>query len=349
VRDGRRYRSIYRLIVDELVGARNEAELKARELVKQQERQAQMYAVIGHELRTPAASLKMLMDDLAEGQPLDHAIVSSNVEQLLSVIDTLRAVAQPERMAQAAFKNVSLDELLTSQLINLQGLAKQSGVSLSHNLMLMGEKIHVQASLLRQVTANLIKNAIIHSGGDQVTLTAESKIASEGKKILRIAVSDNGKGIPQDQQQILFDAFERGCTDAEGTGLGLFVCREIITLMGGDLHYQTSEQGGAEFVIDLVVKLAKEDEQESDASKNSLEGKRILIAEDNDVIRMLTVKMLEKQGSNVTACSNGQEALNAYQESAFDLVLSDIFMPELVGYGFVKGLRDRAIQDLSSA
>jgi CheY-like chemotaxis protein/nitrogen-specific signal transduction histidine kinase/PAS domain-containing protein len=322
--------------------AKEKAESASQKLLAEQERQKQMYAVIGHELRTPAASLQMMLDDLEEGETLDCALVGSNIEHLIGVIDTLRAVAQPERMAQSAFKDVVMNELLTAQVANLSGLADRSGIELTADLSnLTSEPVHVQSSLLRQVTANLIKNAIIHSGGDKVHLHASNELKGDNTKALTIRISDNGKGIPDSKLESLFEAYQRGDTNAEGTGLGLFVCKEILDLMGGGIHYEPSEQGGAEFVIDLVVELAKEGKQESDASNNSLEGKRILIAEDNDVIRMLTVKMLQKQGSNVTACSNGQEALNTYQESAFDLVLSDIFMPELDGYGFVKGLREQ--------
>lgn len=318
------------------------AESKTKLLTLEQERQKQMYAVIGHELRTPAASMKMLLDDLGENESLDHSQIAGNVEQLLSVIETLRAVAQPERMAQAAFSNVRLDELLSSQLSNLKGLADRHGVTLSQNLAgLKFEAVHVQASLLRQVTDNLIKNAVIHSGGSHVLLSAESKQLGGNKKALRIIVSDNGAGIEKEQQSKLFKAYERGNTSAEGTGLGLFICREIVALMGGDLRYQTSQEGGAEFVISLEVEYAKEQNRESEPTENLIKGKRVLMAEDNGVIQMLTIKMLEKQGASVVACNDGREALSVWEPSAFDLILSDIFMPELDGYGFVKGLRDK--------
>ncbi|NRP10164.1 MULTISPECIES: PAS domain-containing sensor histidine kinase [unclassified Marinobacterium] len=328
-------------VTDE-VEAREQAEAAMSKLAQQQDRQAQMYAVIGHELRTPAASLQMMLDDLEEGETLDNALVGSNIEHLLGVIDTLRAVAQPERMAQAAFKDVVIDEILTAQVANLSGLAERSGVELTANLSsLTSDSVHIQSSLLRQVTANLIKNAIIHSGGDKVHLHASSELKGDHTRALTIRISDNGKGIADSKIDTLFEAYQRGDTNAEGTGLGLFVCKEIVSLMGGDLHYETSEQGGAEFVIELVVKLSKQTSETPEPIDNPLEGKRVLMAEDNNVIQMLTAKMLKKQGASVVVNSDGQQALEAYAEGAFDLVLSDIFMPELDGYGLVKGLRER--------
>lgn len=322
--------------------AKEKAVSASQKLLAEQERQKQMYAVIGHELRTPAASLQMMLDDLEEGETLDKALVESNIEHLLGVIDTLRAVAQPERMAKAAFKDVVIDEMLTAQVANLSALAERSGVELTADLSnLTSESVHIQSTLLRQAIANLIKNAIIHSGGDKVQLHASGELKGNHTKALTIRISDNGKGISDSKIDTLFEAYQRGDTNAEGTGLGLFVCKEIVALMGGDLHYETSEQGGAEFVIELVVNLSKQTSETPVPIDNPLEGKRVLMAEDNNVIQMLTAKMLKKQGASVVVNSDGQQALDAYAEGAFDLVLSDIFMPELDGYGLVKGLRER--------
>ena len=282
----------------------------------------------------------MLLDDSENDGVLDRSIFKSNIEQLLSVIDTLSAVAQPERMQQAAFKEVVLDELLSSQIHNLQGLAIRNKIKLSTDLNgLVSEPLYLQASLLRQVTSNLIKNAILHSQGSEVILSASVLSASDKLKRLQIRVADNGRGIPEDSLSRIFEAFERGDSKAEGTGLGLFVCREIMHMMGGELRYETSKSGGAEFIIDLVVSVVGLDIKESLIPPDVLRGKRVLIAEDNAVIRMLTTKMLEKEGAIVTAFNDGQQAMNTFTDGQFDLVMSDIFMPELDGYGLVKELR----------
>lgn len=340
IRDGHPIFSGAAIDVTEEVVAKQKSEQSAIELQKKQDQQAQMYAVVGHELRTPAASLQMLLDDSENDGVLDRSIFKSNIEQLLSVIDTLSAVAQPERMQQAAFKEVVLDELLSSQIHNLQGLAIRNKIKLSTDLNgLVSEPLYLQASLLRQVTSNLIKNAILHSQGSEVILSASVLSASDKLKRLQIRVADNGRGIPEDSLSRIFEAFERGDSKAEGTGLGLFVCREIMHMMGGELRYETSKSGGAEFIIDLVVSVVGLDIKESLIPPDVLRGKRVLIAEDNAVIRMLTTKMLEKEGAIVTAFNDGQQAMNTFTDGQFDLVMSDIFMPELDGYGLVKGLR----------
>lgn len=329
-------------VTDE-VQAREQAETAMSKLAQQQDRQAQMYAVIGHELRTPAASLQMMLDDLGDGESLDSALARANIEQLLSVIDTLRAVAQPERMAQATYDDVQLDEMLQQQAQSFQALASRYSIKLKTDFTgLTGHPVYIQKTLLRQVLSNLIKNALIHSGGTELEVGASGRMPDRGRTALRLWIADNGKGVSADKVEKLFEAFVRGSTDAEGTGLGLHICREIIQNMGGDLRYEPRPEGGACFVIELEVDLAKAEPSEQlkpQANESPLKGMRVLLAEDNKTIQMLTQKMLEKQGAQVTVGNNGKEALEAFEPGKFDLVLSDIFMPEMNGYEFAREVR----------
>ena len=329
-------------VTDE-VEAREQAVAAMSKLAQEQDRQAQMYAVIGHELRTPAASLQMMLDDLGEGETLDSALTRANIEQLLSVIDTLRAVAQPERMAQATYDDVQLDEMLQQQAQNFQPFAARQGVSLKTDFTgLTIHPVHIQKTLLRQVLSNLIKNALIHSGATELEVGASGRLLDGQRKALRLWIADNGQGVSADKEEKLFEAFVRGFTEAEGTGLGLHICREIIQNMGGDLRYEPRPEGGACFVIELEVDLAKADPSKQlkpQANESPLQGMWVLLAEDNKTIQMLTQKMLEKQGAQVSVCNNGKEALEAFEPGKFDLVLSDIFMPEMNGYEFAREVR----------
>lgn len=343
MRDGRLHALGASVEITEAVRARQQAEAAVSKLAQEQDRQAQMYAVIGHELRTPAASLQMMLDDLGEGETLDSALARANIEQLLSVIDTLRAVAQPERMAQATFDDVQLDEMLQQQVQNFQTLATGHGIQLKTDFTgFTFHPVHIQKTLLRQVLSNLIKNALIHSGGTELEIGASGQLLERERKALHLWIADNGKGVSVDKVERLFEAFVRGSTEAEGTGLGLHICRKIIQDMGGDLRYEPRPEGGACFVIELEVDLAKSNPSEqlkSQANESALRGMRVLVAEDNKMIQMLTQKLLSKQGAQVTIGNNGKEALEAFEPGKFDLVLSDIFMPEMNGYEFARQVR----------
>lgn len=345
VRNGRTFIDGVSIDVTDEVEAERLIEEQLEVIRSQRERQARMYAVIGHELRTPAASLKMMLDTLEEGEQLDRSLVESNIEQLLTVIDSLRAAAQPKALMEASFDEVQLADVLVTQIDEFKPLAQQQSVALiAETSGLLERPVRLQKSLLRQVVGNLIKNALLHSGGTEVKLIAHSELLSEQQKRLRIEVCDNGKGIPAERVEHLFEAFVRGSTDAEGTGLGLHICREIITSLGGDLRYETRADGGSCFVVELDLALEEGESipvPSSATDAQSLEGKRVLLAEDNKTLQMLMQKMLEKQGAEVVVADNGQMALDAFHQGDFDLLLSDIFMPQMNGYELVRQVRSR--------
>ncbi len=342
-RDGKSYRSIYRIIVDELVAAKEQSEQRGAELQSLLDRQKQMYAVIGHELRTPAASLQMILDTQDEQEELNKALIQANLQQLISVIDTLRAVAQPEKSVKGIYYDVLMDELLAQQLENFEPMAQQTKVRLHEDFEgLTVHPVRIQSTLVRQVVSNLIKNALIHSGASDITLQARAELLPERKKHLLIRVLDNGSGIPQETLKTLFKPFARGATHADGTGLGLYICKDLIENMGGTLRYLDNPGGGSCFEIDLTVDLADESANDvADESASLLAGKSILLVEDNKTLQLLSEKLLTKQGARVVLANQGLEGLSHYQAGQFDLILSDIFMPEMNGYEFVSELRKR--------
>ena len=328
---------------DELVAAKEQSEQRGAELQSLLDRQKQMYAVIGHELRTPAASLQMILDTQDEQEELNKALIQANLQQLISVIDTLRAVAQPEKRVKGIYYDVLMDELLTQQLENFEPMAQQTKVRLHEDFEgLTVHPVRIQSTLVRQVVSNLIKNALIHSGASDITLQARAELLPERKKHLLIRVLDNGSGIPQETLKTLFKPFARGATHADGTGLGLYICKDLIENMGGTLRYLDNPGGGSCFEIDLTVDLADESANDvADEGASLLVGKSILLVEDNKTLQLLTEKLLTKQGASVVLANQGLEGLSHYQAGQFDLILSDIFMPEMNGYEFVSELRKR--------
>ena len=114
--------------------------------------------------------------------------------------------------------------------------------------------------------------------------------------------------------------------------------------MGGDIIYEPNTPKGSRFVLTVPLDVAKTshaDVAEEDLIAGvSLEGRKILLAEDNPTLQLLTKNMLEKQGAVVSAASNGKLALASFKDGDYDLVISGIFMPEMDGYGLAKALRE---------
>ena len=332
---------------DELIKARKEAEINARSLQERQDKQSQIFSIIGHELRTPLASMNMMFNamDMRSYPPYGAAIVDTG-QSVLSILDDLRVVMQPERINEKSNERAAPASIIERTLLSLSGLLKQQGMTLHFEV---DDDSNRQAmfntSSLRQVVTNITKNAALHSEGQDVWVSCKADIVSNEMR-LRIRIEDNGKGIPKDKQNEMFQAFTRGDSQSEGTGLGLFIIGELLQLLKGTVTYFESDKGGAGF--DILCRLSLEagahktptvDVENAKMINNVLQGKRVLFAEDTPTLQMLTKSLLEKAGAEVVACNHGKDALEAYQTGEFDLCLTDIMMPLLDGYQLAAELR----------
>lgn len=303
-------------------------------------RQKEMFAVIGHELRTPVAAISMLGKDTEIDAAAARTEILSISENLLSVLEDLRVVVAPERALEAKQVEDS-DPVRTIKraLTPLAGLLKENSIELQLNLT-KPEKVifSLHAQPLRQVVTNLVKNAAIHSGGTAVHVSFDYQMEAAGGASACLIVEDDGTGIPEDLRQHVFDAFGRGDTAVDGSGLGLFIVKQIASIMAGELTYSTSRLGGACFTLRFSMQRVEAAES-TQTDGLSLEGLRILLAEDDAMLRMLTEKSLSKLGAQITSYDNGQKALAAYQSGRFDLVLTDIMMPVMDGHELTRSLR----------
>ena len=198
------------------------------ELLEQQrqtnERQKEMFAVIGHELRTPVASMAMVAKDSDTSDASARQHMESISSNLLSVLEDLRVVVAPERALESKLEVGHPANKVERAISPLKPMIEESGFSISLVLPVKGEKHHhLHAQPLRQLVTNLVKNAVVHSGGDtvRVELTLDETDATQTQATLRIC--DNGKGLTEAEQQHVFEAFGRGDTSNDGSGLGLFI------------------------------------------------------------------------------------------------------------------------------
>ena len=312
------------------------------------ERQSRLFAIIGHELRTPIATLQMMLAEqgIYQQEPFGTQI-RETMQHTLNVLDDMRAVTQPQLQVNQE-SAASPYELLEQTLGTLNGLLKTHNIH-PHFFSNPAAQTHCQIDRqsLRQLVTNLIKNAAVHSGAKDIWLTVEAEPETDNRVNLRISLSDNGKGIPEAEIETLFEPFRRGDTQADGTGLGLHICRDLAQRMGGTLTCARSAQGGAKFTFSasfkVAVPVAAETKTTPDPEKPSkpLNGMRVLYAEDQKTLQMLTTTLLKKQGAQVIVANDGAEALELYATDTFDLVLTDIMMPNLDGYGLTKALRER--------
>ena len=318
-------------------------ENSSKKLNEQSERQKQMFAVVGHELRTPVASISMLLDDpdLTSNRKLENTREIS--ENLLNVLEDLRVVVAPERALEAKWQLDEPAKVIERAINPLQPVVRAQDMSLQCSIDGLGlYEFHAQA--LRQILTNLVKNAAVHSGGALVAVRFNVE-KTEKECFGQLIVEDDGVGIPVHKLSQLMQPFEAG-NESMGSGLGLYITSELAKVAEGDLVYSDSPLGGARFTYTFVMRTGLPQKVAPADASSGLEGLQILLAEDDVLIGTLTQKQLGAAGAHVTWAKNGQEALDIFRHGSFDVVVTDLMMPELDGLGLIKALRSDVGSDL---
>lgn len=321
------------------------------ELQDRREKQEKLFAIIGHELRTPIAMLKMMLSEQRVSilAPYGQKIVDTT-EHALNVLDDMRAIVNPQKYIQK-IEPCNPKQDLADTLTGLKYLLEERHIEAT----LIADELADQSYAFdrysfKRLTLNLIKNSVMHSQGKHIWVTINACQPGEDNGCFDIFFDDDGKGIDDIHLPHLFSEFYRGDTQADGSGLGLAICKSIVDSLHGDIEYQKSPQGGARFAVRLNFKNPIEEPQSAPSISNNdtimLDGANVLVAEDQLVIRTITEKWLKQHGANVVTAEDGQHALDAFDKQPFDLVITDIMMPNIDGYELTEILRAKGYKGL---
>lgn len=304
-------------------------------------KQKELFAIVGHELRTPVSSIKMLTEDEQITDRERTQQIAEISEGLLDVLEDMRVVISPERALESKTIAENPSKLVHRALNSLKAIVAERGLSLSSEGVKASSATYLlHAQSLRQIVTNLVKNAAIHSSGSRIAVGFEISYAAGGAQA-RLRVEDDGKGIPAEKVDQLFEAFSRGETTQDGSGLGLYIVKQLAERLGGQIRYSKSPLGGACFTLNFALgeEVVPMKEIANEPTPMSLEGMRVLLAEDDNTLRMLTERTLTKKGAIVTACVNGREALDAFDPELFDLIITDLMMPKMDGHQLTREIR----------
>ncbi len=347
---------VYGLVVDVTGEHLQERALKETlaELSMRQDQQKQMFSIISHELRTPASVISMLVDDLDEPE-VDMSRVRNRLreatDQLLGVLSDMRQAVNPEKNLPVNLVPLVPGDLAESIRNTFEMQARASGIMLrlrlgdGANEACMGDAVRI-----KQILGNLIRNAIIHSRCTTITISYRSVPSLRGEERLGVwSITDDGVGIRPEEVERLFQPFQRGGADvrnrADGSGLGLYIVKTAAQLLGGSVDYFAAPEGGAGYHIRLPEPLALNERLTAADDTPSVEvdfGKlHVLLAEDNALVAEVTSARLRKFMGRVTVVGSGVKALDMIDRTPPDVVITDLFMPEMSGDELTRILRNK--------
>ncbi|QDU36859.1 Aerobic respiration control sensor protein ArcB [Maioricimonas rarisocia] len=323
-------------------------------------------ANVSHEIRTPMTSILGYADLLAkspEDENRDHwiATIRENGRCLLDILNDVLDLSRIEAGRVDLYREqFELNPLLSTIHSLMAVRADEKGISFQFESDgRIPRTIDSDPKLVRQILINLIGNAIKFTDEGSVRVVIRYLPAADS---IHFDVIDTGVGIPEDEQDLLFQPFMRASTDErpihEGTGLGLAICQRLVQHLGGSLTLESQVGKGSRFSFNLLVgpnagdslvKLDLNCRSAEAAQEVQLPQCRVLVVDDTRATRYLVQKMVEKAGGTVMCAFDGQKAVEVMQRSnqegrPFDIVLMDMRMPEMDGYEATARIRELGIQ-----
>ncbi len=219
--------------------------------------------------------------------------------------------------------------------------------------------VYIDELHANEVLINLTSNAVKYTpmGGKVRLIVEQTSPAADGKAVFRFDIKDNGIGMSEEFQQHLFEAFSREKTSTvskqEGAGLGLSIVKRIVDLAGGTISVTSKQHEGSTFTVEMPLLVMDDEAIEKFEEENkpveigeqefSLENKKVLLVEDNEMNREIATEILEEVGLVIDTAEDGEFAVKAVAEKGaeyYDFILMDIQMPIMNGYEATKAIRE---------
>ncbi len=347
------------MLTEELETAKEEAERANRA-------KSEFLAKMSHEIRTPVnAVLGMNEMILRESDNADicgyaHDIKNSSTA-LLNIINDILDSSKVESGMMELVPVEYKTESLFSELYHMTYMrARDKGLELKFDIdPTMPRKFFGDDKRIKQVLLNLLTNAVKYTNKGTITLSVSCRIEGENA-VLRYAVKDTGIGIKEEDLGKIYDAYQRFDAtrnrNVEGTGLGMKIAKQFLSLMDSELHIESEYEKGSEFSFEIVQKIVdarpfgefkakqiKENKEESSLKGGFASDKTVLIVDDNRMNIKVFKALLKHTQLKILEAESGKECLNILRQQKTDVVFLDHMMPEMDGIETFKAIKEERL------
>lgn len=343
------------------VSKRQELLRKAVKKAREAEQAKSVFiATISHEIRTPLNAVigfsELMKDPNLSSETRNNYLsdISTAGNALLSLINDILDLSKLESGQMTFTKTeTSFHDLVHEVAVLFKARLAEKGLAFNANLPVM-PGVMVDKQRMRQILFNLVGNAVKFTQKGSITIDASFDFDTESTGTLIFSVIDTGSGIKNEDQENIFKPFVQGTAirgtkvASGGTGLGLSIIKRMLEQMGGKIYLESTFGEGSKFTVvikDLEFVIGIEDDEETEStnllSKKNETEKSILLVDDIPVNLKVVKAMCVKSGlKKIFMASSGKEALEILDREHIDLVLTDMWMPEMNGAELAKKIRE---------